>query len=69
MLGVDIQRAENPLSVFLCWQMLQQELALYWSSVEDLEQRFQTLPGFEASEQLGTVREQLQALQKLADAR
>ncbi|XP_040602017.1 LOW QUALITY PROTEIN: spectrin beta chain, non-erythrocytic 5 [Mesocricetus auratus] len=50
-------------------QMLQQELALYWSSVEDLEQRFQTLPGFEASEQLGTVREQLQALQKLADAR
>ncbi|ERE70802.1 spectrin beta chain, brain 4-like protein [Cricetulus griseus] len=50
-------------------QMLQQELALCWSSVEDLEQRFQTLPGFEASEQLGVVREQLQALQKLADAR
>ncbi|CAH6788033.1 Sptbn5 [Phodopus roborovskii] len=50
-------------------QMLQQELALYWSSMEDLEQRFQTLPGFEASEQLGIVREQLQALQKLADAR
>ncbi|XP_036040911.1 spectrin beta chain, non-erythrocytic 5 [Onychomys torridus] len=50
-------------------QMLQQELALYWSSVEDLEQRFQTLTGFEASEQLGMVRERLQALQKLADAR
>ncbi|CAO2579266.1 Spectrin beta chain, non-erythrocytic 5, partial [Lemmus lemmus] len=50
-------------------QMLQQELALYWSSMEDLEQRFQTLCGFEATEHLGTVREQLQALQKLADAR
>lgn len=49
--------------------MLQQELALYRSSVEDLEQRFQTLTGFEASEQLGMVRERLQALQTLADAR
>lgn len=49
--------------------MLQRELALYWSSTEDLEQRFQTLCGFEAIEHLGTVREQLQALQKLADAR
>nr|XP_048315627.1 spectrin beta chain, non-erythrocytic 5 [Myodes glareolus] len=50
-------------------QMLQRELALYWSSTEDLEQRFQTLCGFEATEHLGTIREQLQALQKLADAR
>lgn len=50
-------------------QMLQQEIALYWSSVQDLEQRFHTLAGFEASEQLGVVREKLQALQKLADER
>ncbi|KAM7327506.1 hypothetical protein ACRRTK_013873 [Alexandromys fortis] len=50
-------------------QMLRQELALYWSSTEDLEQRFQTLCGLDATEHLGTVREQLQALQKLADAR
>ncbi|XP_060228154.1 spectrin beta chain, non-erythrocytic 5 [Meriones unguiculatus] len=50
-------------------QMLQQELTLYWSSVEDLEQRFQTLSALEASEQLGRVREQLQALQTLADTR
>lgn len=49
--------------------MLQQEVALYWSSMEDLEQRFQTLAGFEAPERLGVVREKLQALQKLADER
>lgn len=37
--------------------------------MEDLEQRFQTLAGFEAPERLGVVREKLQALQKLADER
>ncbi|XP_029391606.1 LOW QUALITY PROTEIN: spectrin beta chain, non-erythrocytic 5 [Mus pahari] len=50
-------------------QMLQQEVALYWSSMEDLEQRFQTLAGFEAPERLSVVREKLQALQKLVDER
>ncbi|KAL1785833.1 spectrin beta chain, non-erythrocytic 5 [Sigmodon hispidus] len=50
-------------------QMLQQELSLYWSFVEELEQRLQTLTVLEASEQLGMVRERFQALQKLADAR
>lgn len=49
--------------------MLQQEIALYWSCMEDLEQRFQTLAGFEASEQLSVVQGKLQALQKLADER
>lgn len=49
--------------------MLQQELALYWSNMEDLKQRFQTLTAFEVSEQLGVVWEQLQALQALADTR
>lgn len=49
--------------------MLQQEIALYWGSMEDLKQRFQTLAGLEASEQLVVVREKLQALQKLADER
>ncbi|XP_038962424.1 spectrin beta chain, non-erythrocytic 5 isoform X3 [Rattus norvegicus] len=50
-------------------QMLRQEIALCWGSMEDLEQRFQTLAGFEASERLVVVREKLQALQKLADDR
>ncbi|XP_028622676.1 spectrin beta chain, non-erythrocytic 5 [Grammomys surdaster] len=50
-------------------QMLQQEIALYWSSMEDLEQRPQVLAGLEASERLGVVREKLQALQKLAAER
>lgn len=49
--------------------MLQQEIALYWSSMEDLEQRPQVLAGLEASERLGVVREKLQALQKLAAER
>lgn len=49
--------------------MLRQEIALYWGFMEDLEQRFQTLAVFEASEQLVVVREKLQALQKLADER
>lgn len=49
--------------------MLRQEIALCWGSMEDLEQRFQTLAGFEASERLVVVREKLQALQKLADDR
>ncbi|XP_076785650.1 spectrin beta chain, non-erythrocytic 5 isoform X3 [Arvicanthis niloticus] len=50
-------------------QMLQQEIALYWSSMKDLEQRLQILAGLEASERLGVVREKLQALQKLAAER
>ncbi|GAB1286757.1 Spectrin beta, non-erythrocytic 5 [Apodemus speciosus] len=60
---------EATLGLIRRHQMLQQEIALYRSSVEDLEQRFQTLAGFGASEQLGVVREKLQALQKLADER
>lgn len=49
--------------------MLQQEIALYWSSMKDLEQRLQIVAGLEASEHLGVVREKLQALQKLAAER
>ncbi|ELW48130.1 Spectrin beta chain, brain 4 [Tupaia chinensis] len=54
-------------------QGLQQELALRWSSVEELEQRAQTLAGPEAPQQLSAVwarlREQLRALQELATTR
>ncbi|XP_032336758.1 spectrin beta chain, non-erythrocytic 5 [Camelus ferus] len=54
-------------------QALQQELAHYWSSLEELEQRAQTLTGPEAPAQLGVVWERLQerlrALQELAAIR
>ncbi|XP_025775020.1 spectrin beta chain, non-erythrocytic 5 [Puma concolor] len=54
-------------------QALQQELVLYWSSMEKLDQRAHTLTGPGAPEQLEVVqerlREQLQALQALAITR
>uniref|UniRef100_G3TAJ4 Calponin-homology (CH) domain-containing protein n=1 Tax=Loxodonta africana TaxID=9785 RepID=G3TAJ4_LOXAF len=54
-------------------QALQQELTLYWSFMEELDQRAQTLTGPEAPEQLGLRQErlwkQLQALQVLAATR
>lgn len=57
----------------LCWQTLQQELVLCWSSMEKLDQRAQTLTGPVASEQLRAVQrrlwEQLQALQELSVSR
>ncbi|XP_012865444.1 PREDICTED: spectrin beta chain, non-erythrocytic 5 [Dipodomys ordii] len=59
----------------LIWkhQVLQEELALRWSSMLELEQSAQGLAGSEASEQLGTVQkrlwEQLRALQELAATR
>lgn len=57
----------------MCWQALQQELALYWSSMEKLDQRAHTLSGPEAPKQLGMVqerlREQLRVLQELAASR
>lgn len=59
--------------VHVYWQALRQELALHWSSLEELDQRVQTLAGPETSEQLGVVRErlreQLQVLQELAAKR
>ena len=55
------------------WQALQQELALYWSSLEKLDQRAQILAGPGAPEQLHTarkrIREQLWALQEWAATR
>ncbi|XP_076983663.1 spectrin beta chain, non-erythrocytic 5 [Tamandua tetradactyla] len=54
-------------------QALQQELARYWSFMEELGQRAQTLTGLEALEQPGVVQERLQAqlraLQELAATR
>ncbi|XP_019500408.1 PREDICTED: spectrin beta chain, non-erythrocytic 5 [Hipposideros armiger] len=54
-------------------QALKQELALYWSSMEKLDQRAQALRCPEAPEQLGMVQErlwaQLRALQELAATR
>ncbi|KAF5925525.1 hypothetical protein HPG69_001972 [Diceros bicornis minor] len=54
-------------------EALQQELVLYWSSMEKLDQRAQTLIGPEAPEQLRVVQrrlwEQLRALQELAATR
>ncbi|XP_073733567.1 spectrin beta chain, non-erythrocytic 5 [Callorhinus ursinus] len=54
-------------------QALQQELALYWSSLEKLDQRAQKLAGPGATEPLAAVRErlreQLQALQEWAATR
>uniref|UniRef100_A0A4X1V167 Calponin-homology (CH) domain-containing protein n=1 Tax=Sus scrofa TaxID=9823 RepID=A0A4X1V167_PIG len=54
-------------------QALQQELACYWSSMQELDQRTQTLTGPEGPAQLGRVqerlRERLQALQELAATR
>ncbi|XP_006883283.1 PREDICTED: spectrin beta chain, non-erythrocytic 5 [Elephantulus edwardii] len=54
-------------------QALQQELALYWSFMEELDQRAQTLSGLKAPEKPGMMqarlRKQLQALQKLATTR
>ncbi|CAK7301658.1 Spectrin beta chain, non-erythrocytic 5 [Vulpes lagopus] len=54
-------------------QALRQELALHWSSLEELDQRAQILAGPGTSEQLGVVRErlreQLQVLQELAAKR
>ncbi|XP_049479925.1 spectrin beta chain, non-erythrocytic 5-like [Panthera uncia] len=54
-------------------QALQQELVLYWSSMEKLDQQAHTLTGPGAPEQLEVVRErlreQLQALQALAITR
>ncbi|KAI4583108.1 hypothetical protein MJG53_008321 [Ovis ammon polii x Ovis aries] len=54
-------------------EALQQELAHYWSSMEELDWRAKTLTGPEAPAQLGVVqkrlRERLQALQELAATR
>ncbi|CAD7671031.1 unnamed protein product [Nyctereutes procyonoides] len=54
-------------------QALQQELALHWSSLEELDQKAQILAGPGTAEQLGVVRErlreQLQMLQELAAKR
>ncbi|KAM6202501.1 spectrin beta chain, non-erythrocytic 5 [Rhynchocyon petersi] len=54
-------------------QAWQQELALSWSSMEELDQRAQTLIGPSAPEKVGMMQErlrhQLQALQELAAAR
>nr|XP_021524474.1 LOW QUALITY PROTEIN: spectrin beta chain, non-erythrocytic 5 [Aotus nancymaae] len=52
---------------------LQEELAVHWNSMEELDQRAQTLTGPEAAEQQRVVqerlREQLRALQELAATR
>ncbi|KAM9202881.1 spectrin beta chain, non-erythrocytic 5 [Dugong dugon] len=54
-------------------QALQQELALYWSFMEELDQRAQTLTGPENPEQLGMMQEklwkQLRELRELAATR
>ncbi|KAI4568080.1 hypothetical protein MJT46_007878 [Ovis ammon polii x Ovis aries] len=54
-------------------EALRQELAHYWSSMEELDWRAKTLTGPEAPAQLGVVqkrlRERLQALQELAATR
>ncbi|XP_078189296.1 spectrin beta chain, non-erythrocytic 5 [Callithrix jacchus] len=54
-------------------KVLQEELAVHWSSVEELDWRAQTLTGPEAPEQQRVVqerlREQLRALQELAATR
>uniref|UniRef100_A0A8D2AM26 Spectrin beta, non-erythrocytic 5 n=1 Tax=Sciurus vulgaris TaxID=55149 RepID=A0A8D2AM26_SCIVU len=54
-------------------QVLQQELALSWSSMEELDQKVQTLTGPEVPEQLGVVQErlrkQLRVLQELVASR
>ncbi|EHH63003.1 hypothetical protein EGM_15887 [Macaca fascicularis] len=54
-------------------QALREELTIYWSSMEELDQRAQTLTGPEAPEQQRVaqerLREQLQALQELAATR
>lgn len=53
--------------------MLQQTLSLHWRSLEELDQRAQTLAGPAAPEQLHglreRLREQLQALQEMAATR
>lgn len=63
----------SPRLSLVCWQALQQELACYWSSMQELDQRTQTLTGPEGPAQLGRVqerlRERLQALQELAATR
>lgn len=57
----------------MCCQALQQELAVYRSSMEKLDQKAHTLSGPEAPEQLSMVqerlREQLRVLQELAASR
>ena len=57
----------------VCPQALQQDLALYWSTMEKLDQRAQVLEDPEAPERLGVVqervRERLRALQELAATR
>lgn len=64
---------KSPSLSLVCWQALQQELAHYWSSMEELDWRAKTLAGPEAPAQLGVVqkrlRERLQALQELAATR
>lgn len=59
--------------VGVCWQALQQELALCWSSMEKLDQRAQILAGPGAPEHLRVVRErlweQLRALREQAATR
>ncbi|KAM5175969.1 spectrin beta chain, non-erythrocytic 5 [Callospermophilus lateralis] len=54
-------------------QVLQEELALHWSSMEKLDQKAQTLSGPEAPEQLGVMQEglrkQLWVLQELVASR
>ena len=64
---------KSPSLSLVCWQALQQELAHYWSSMEELDWRATTLTGPEAPAQLGVVqkrlRERLQALQELAATR
>lgn len=61
---------KSPSLSLVYWQALQQELARYWSSMEEVGRRAQTLTGPEAPAQLGVVRkrlrERLQALQELA---
>lgn len=63
----------NLARVHVYRQALQQELVLYWSSMEKLDQQAHTLTGPGAPEQLEVVRErlreQLQELQALAITR
>lgn len=63
----------RPAWVHVFWQLLQQELPLYRSSLEKLDQRAQKLAGPGATEPLAVIRErlreQLQALREWAATR
>ncbi|KAM4828969.1 LOW QUALITY PROTEIN: spectrin beta chain, non-erythrocytic 5 [Thomomys bottae] len=65
-----ISQSEPCMHASSPWQMCQEELALRWSSMVELEQSVQDLPGPEAPGQLDVVQkrlwEQLQALQELS---